>query len=238
MPVQNYDNTIGTFHMLEAMSDWTCVLDDNSRLPFQFADDADEYLTLRRGTLWNDTGNRTMLLYRAYLAGYRWALVMDCDMLPSRALFDWLLGVDLGGYSHADADLYLPIRDLWNSGNCYRTDGPWANKKYPLLQTNPFFYLDYHVRPRLRRLHAPISKNKVIRPRCPSGCCLYHFGSITPELRIARVEKYRKEDGKNEFQSDYEYLADETGVTLADMPEEDAAFIKNWIVRRRLPINQ
>lgn len=234
MPVQNYDNTLGTFYMLEAMSDWTCVLDDNSHRPFQFADDADEYLSLRRGTLYNDVGNRTMLMYRAYLAGYHWALVMDGDMLPSRALFDWIRCLDLGACSNTD--LCVPLRDLWNSGNCYRTDGPWAHKKWNLLQANPFFSLDFHVRNRELRLHASISQNKAIMADCPAGCCIYHFGSRTPELRNARVELYRKQDGKNEFQADYTYLADETGLTLANLPEEDASFIHDWIVHRRLPI--
>ena len=238
MPVKNYDNNghLGVFHMLEAMSDWTCVLDDNSRRPFQHADDADEYLSLRRGTLFNDVGNRTMLMYRAYLAGYQWALVMDCDMLPSRALFDWIRYLDLSAYSNAD--LHVPLRDLWNYGDRYRTDGPWANKKWNLLQSNPFFYLDYHIRSRELRLHAPISYNKAIMADCPPGCCIYHFGSLTPELRNARVELYRREDSKNEFQADYTYLADETGAVVADVPAEDVAFIHDWIVHRRLPINQ
>jgi len=40
----------------------------------------------------------------------------------------------------------------------------------------------------------------------------------TPELRLARVEKYRREDPKNEFQPiGYDYMLDEKGMELTPL---------------------
>lgn len=238
MPVQNYQDYCGAFHMLEALSEWTCVLDDNSRTPFKFADDADEYLTLRRGTLWNDTGNRTMLMYRAFLAGYTRALVMDHDLIPSRALFSTIkrLGLGLSGYPYAH--IYVPLRDVWDHGKQYRTDGAWGEKTYPILQQVPAFDKAEGVRPAWVRLHStplPIKLHPKDLSPFPKECCLYHFGSLTKLDRESRVMKYLREDGGNEFQDDYSYLADDGGATFAPVPEEDVNFIADWMIHRKLP---
>jgi len=238
MPVQNYQNFYGSFHMLEALCDWTCILDDNSRTPFQFAEDADEYLTLRRGTLWHDVGNRTMLMYRAYLAGYHWAIVMDCDLVPSLALFKAIKNLNLSGY--AEHHVYVPLRDVWDNQSQYqyRTDGIWGEKNYPILQYVPFATGVYCVRQPGIRLHTPPlwpAKAAVHLNPFPGDCCIYHFGSLTGLDREARVQKYRREDGKHEFQADYSYLADERNATFAPIPEEDSKFISDWLVHRKLP---
>lgn len=254
MPVHDYSkyDHLDAFHMMEALCDWTCVLDDNSRTPFQFAEDADEYLSLRRGNLWNDLGNRTMLMYRAYLAGHNgWALTMDSDMLPSRALFDWIQTLDL---DTKHAHVCVPLRDVWDCGTKYRTDGVWGRKTFAVLQFN-LFYLGMArerehtkdtwpptaVGPSTLRLHATpipfqVATSKMFPPK--EGCCLYHYGCLTWRDRNERVEKYHKEDRWNEFQKDYDYITDESGLTLADMPEEDAEFLKDWIVDRKLPVNK
>ena len=48
---------------------------------------------------------------------------------------------------------------------------------------------------------------------------IYHLGMVTPEMRAVRVAKFEVIDSNHRFQSDYSYLADESGLTVQRIPE-------------------
>jgi hypothetical protein len=83
LSTKNYTEAGSTFASLKALSDVTIVLDDNSESSFPHRDECDEYLTLRNSAPWNDVGNRTLLLYRAFVHGCDWVVCMDDDVIFS-----------------------------------------------------------------------------------------------------------------------------------------------------------
>lgn len=234
LSTRDYSDNWRAYHLFESLVDWTAVLDDCSRIPFQHRDDADEYLTLRRGTRWNDVANRTMLMYRAYVNGCDWVLRFDDDILPSldlyRALRDRrLLPRPEDGESYNG--VVVALRDLWGDVTQYRVDGRWAHKTYVILMENWMCRRQVHLPDPDRRLHAaPFPPNGYeVRLKHAENLCLYHFGSLTPQQRSQRVEKYRREDGQCQFQDDYEYLASTEGVTLNAVPVRDVDFMCRWM---------
>lgn len=236
MVVQDYDPRYGTFPCLKSLSDFTTVLDDNSESlsnTFDLFREADEHLLLSRkdGTLWNDTANRTMLMYRAYLAGCHYVLPWSADVLPSNMLYGWITACPFANLPDGPDFFQCELREIWNSPDNWRSDGIWGQKSNVFLQRNWFFDSAYRMPDSEERLHKyphPRGWPPVIKNLEP-GYCIYHFGGMTPEQRAARVSKYAIEDAGNEFQKDYTYLADETGLQLSPVAQEDLDFFKQWM---------
>jgi hypothetical protein len=125
-----------------------------------------------------------------------------------------------------------PFRELWGDIYHYRADGTWKIKTAHLLTENWFFNPQGVVLPPAsERLHGRIWPLNI--PRRPmfleAPFAVYHFGSMTPELRRQRVEKYRQQDPFNQFQRDYKYLINTDGAVLAETPAEDVNFLQRWI---------
>lgn len=222
MPVHNVTDLSG-WDALRQMADFTIVLDDNSTLPFPAEMQADEVIRLRRGGLWNDMANRTMLLYRAYVNGFQWTISWEWDLLPSAKLFSGAKGL-----IDPSADcIVVKCRELWGDIRHYRTDGLWGAKQYTLLVRNWFFDERVSVPLAEVRLHHSYLSacREVELCMADPEYCVYHLGCLTPERRAARVKKYSEVDPRNEFQSDYSYLAAEDGATLAEVPEADAKLL-------------
>ena len=242
MVAQNYDPRYGTFKCLKSLCDFTVVLDDNSTqvrsITSLLSEKPDEHLLLTRPlrSLWNDTGNRTMLMYRAYLADCKYVLPWSADVLPSAALFKWILNMtQSGGFAcYHNFDFFqCELREVWNSLDTWRSDGRWSDKRNVFLQRNWFFDSNYKMPEASGRLHAyPWGHNgrkKTQIFNMPKGFSIYHFGGMTPEQQTARVAKYAIEDAGNHFQADYKDLADETGLEFSAVPHEDQDFFKRWM---------
>lgn len=249
MVTQNYDARFGTFPCLQSLSDFTTVLDDNSDSveAYKQVEPPDELISLYRkpGTLWNDTANRTMLMYRAYLAGCDYVLPWSADVLPSAALYEWIAmfrHTRGESFDHEKPHFFeCELREAWDrhdSNQLYlptywRSDGVWSEKRNVFMQYNWLADEDIRMPDEGDRLHSYSFPRKqvpvVYRFPANSGCCIYHFGGMTRNQRNARVTKYSVEDSKNEFQKDYTYLQDETGAVLSLIPQEDQDFFKRWM---------
>lgn len=226
MPVRDYH--LGhpqSFTALRAMCDRVIVLDDNSRVPFPYPELC-HYVSLPRSGPWNDTANRTLGLHLAYLLNCRQVLMLDADMLPSRALLECAEQLA----PQTEGIIYCGLRDLWGDLDHYRVDGRWGRKIFPIIYRNWFFdspvrLPDFSVR--LHRAVWPAGEQPPVALAGPE-CCVYHFGSLTAAARQARVAKYRVEDSQAEFQHGigYDYLADETGLELAPVPPADRALFE------------
>lgn len=233
MVVQNHQPRFGTFKCLKSLSDFTTVLEDNCMPSSYLKHFADEHMTLFRGGRWNDTANRTMLMYRAYVAGCDYVLPWSADVLPSAKLFQWIVNArnDRQWAFGPRYDMFqCELRELWDSQNNWRSDGVWIQKRNVFMQRNWIGDDDISMPKPHYRLHIyPFTRN---RRKCthhmPPGFCIYHFGSLTADMRRQRVEKYAIEDANHEFQADYKYLADETGLQLTPVPPEDVEFFKQW----------
>jgi hypothetical protein len=224
MSTRNYSRFPGVFPVLAAMSDITIVLDDGSSEPFPYRDQATEYLYLKRSGPWNAGGNLTTLVYRAFLHGCDWVILCDDDMLPSATLFrNVRMLVD-----QKQDIVYVQCRDLWNDAEHYRVDGPWANKDFPFLIRNWFFdpNLTLITPPRLHKSPWPVRQQWYM---APLPFAVYHLGSLSAQQRRERVEKHEREDPQFIFQENYSYLADETGLIRAKVPDEDHVLLHQWM---------
>ena len=240
MVAQNYNKRYGTFRCLKSLCDFTTVLDDNSIDPDSIralmAEDPGEHMLLTRpdDSLWNDTANRTMLMYRAYVAGCDFVLPWSADVLPSAKLYEWIQSLRHPTAARALSpriDFYrVELRELWDSPYRWRSDGVWAKKRNVFLQRNWFFDPQYSMPLAENRLHAypfpPHREAKIQDLKLP--CCIYHFGSIGIGQRMERVAKYAVEDKANQFQADYTYLNNEAGAELTPVPREDQDFFRMW----------
>ena len=254
MVTQDYDIRMGTYECLRSLSDFITILADCpttqvwERLS-SFKDKPDELISLYRRpeTLWNDTANRTMLMYRAYLAGCELVLPWSSDVLPSKALFDWIMHTKtvmnlsieqlLDGQERtipvlSPFDFFqVKLCELWGSIGEWRSDGVWNDKRNVFMQRNWLFNPCISMPLQGERLHQypfPRDKSPVTQFMDKPEFRIYHLGSLTPEMRRARVAKYSREDAGNHFQSDYAYLADETGLDLTKVPQEDVEFMRRW----------
>jgi hypothetical protein len=105
------------------------------------------------------------------------------------------------------------LREM-HTATAYRIDGRWKKKMlgclFPLLDGQVFGDAPLHSR------RSPL--NPEYRKR-KSGLNLYHLKMIEAERRKARRDFYKALDPTNAFQKlGYDYLADETGLVLKQVP--------------------
>lgn len=219
LTVRNYKEDCSVFESLRTLTDFTIVLDDNSRFTFPHRDECDEYLSLTNRAQWNDIANRTLLMQRAYFHECEWVVCSDDDIIFSHN-FQTRKDVDRVIRSleaeNKDTGRFL-LRDLWNSVSQYRSDGVWGRKTFVVLRKNWFFSASFKLPAPSSRLHRPVypakQKQQVAILR---ECVAYHTGCFTETDRITRVEKYAQVDPKHEFQDDYSYMLNTDGLVLAD----------------------
>lgn len=232
MPVRDYDDACGAFDRLAALSDVTIVLDDGSASPFPFAARCDEVVTLNRLGPWNDVGNRTLLMQRAFVHGCDWVVMMDDDLIFSHGFQtreDVARVVDDLRRRRIEIGLF-PLRDLWGATDRVRVDGVWGRKAYAVLRRNWFQYPAITLRDPGRRLHAPLFPANLRPRRAVLGeHVAYHTGCFTPSAREERVARYRLDDPDNRFQRDYGYMIDETGLVVEPVPAPDV-----WVIEQVL----
>ncbi|HXE80215.1 MAG TPA: hypothetical protein VNK41_05660 [Vicinamibacterales bacterium] len=235
LAARNYDDRCGVFHTLAHLCDVTIVLDDDSDRPFPWPGECTEYIALRREAPWNAPANLTLLLYRAFVNGCEWVLSLDDDVILSHGIRDRSsLAALVDGLESQRIDVcHLPLRDLWNSEDRYRTDGVWGRKTFPVLRRNWFFY-DGLMMPNPReRLHAPAFPPSLrCRWTIDRRHAVYHTGCLTAEARRERVDRYAREDPDRVFQRDYSYMLDEGTLETAEVPAADLQIIRQLLGRQ------
>lgn len=228
LQTKNYVNTYDTVRTLRRVCDFVVVLDDNSTESsiHQHIADIDVLLSIKHNQLFNCQSNRTMLFYQAWANRCEWVMTMDDDIFLSNSLCQRESIFELVSRAVSQkADMVrVEMRDLWNDTNHYRCDGIWANKTFPLLQRvwcgDPNITLKH---PESNRLHYPCcpSGNEPVVMGAHRPLVVYHTGCMTRADRQMRVDKYKMWDARNEYQADYSYMLDETGMTIAEVPIED-----------------
>lgn len=229
MPTRNYSDGSSAFQSLQALSDVTIVLDDNSASPFPFQDQCTDYIAVRNRQAWNAPANLTLLLFRAFLLGCEWVVALDDDIIPA-ATFSTRGDVDEVVQFMRSKKLDIcrfPLRDLWNSLDTVRVDGIWSHKSFPVVYRNWFFYEGLTFKSPELRLHtAAFPASHRARTFNHPDHRVYHTGCFTPSMRESRVAKYRREDPDNRFQRDYSYMLNDQGLELDEVPEADARLIR------------
>lgn len=159
---------------------------------------------------WNCTANNYTLMWWAKVHSCDWVVRLDDDMIAPKLDFK-----ELAATCDRMRDDFVSVAmyDLWGPKHA-RVDGVWGQKRWPILNRN---WVDIRPPDPDKRLHF----GAMGRPLNVSRGCVYHTGCSTPEKRAARVDKYRKEDPKNEFQADYSYMTNETGLVLVPVDSID-----------------
>ena len=141
---------------------------------------------------------------------------------------DWLLGIDADerlerGFRHraereiasaeasGQAALWVPFRELWDSGERMRVDGIWGQKRKACL-----FEADRGHSFREQYLHSIWASWPPANGEYPvADLRLYHLRMIRAEDRQARSEHYQRVDPERQWQAvGYDYLVDEEGIEL------------------------
>jgi hypothetical protein len=232
LPVRDYSDACSVFESLQALSDVTIVLDDNSDARFPYRDRCDEYVALENGGPWDDVANRTTLMHRAFVHGCDWVVCMDDDVVFSHGFQtkdDVLALVETMDRRRADIALF-PLRDLWESTRVFRADGIWSRKTFNVLRRNWLFFRSISLREPGRRLHTPLFPRNMRPRRIVAGeHTAYHTGCLTRAARVERVRRYGLEDPGGVFQRDYGYMLDDEGIRLEPVPREDVPLLERKI---------
>ncbi len=171
---------------------------------------------VRAPHVWDEPGNRRMLVLAARRHRAEWLLALDADerlerdfrrraLQEIRRLWWWPRPV-----------LSVVIRELWDRPDRYRVDGVWGQKR----RASFWKARDDH-RFDARALHghwAPL--NSFIRGRCPRGdLIVYHLRMIERADRRARQARYQALDPERRWQAiGYDYLTSESGLVLEPLP--------------------
>lgn len=157
---------------------------------------------------WRERENQVRLLYSARQHQAEWVLVCDAD-----ERYEEVFLRNLGGIVRSLSALKLPalsfmFRELWNTPRQFRVDGIWGRKNQIRL-----FKLPLSTKFSAgTELHGGWCPDEIKRAGqiIQTGYNLYHMGSLRPEDRIARRDRYKRLDPENRFQSiGYDYLAEE-----------------------------
>ena len=144
---------------------------------------------------WDDLGNRQRLVYAALARGARWLLFLDADEqldhADGQALREFLESDARPGYAYG-----LQVFRMVGDDQHYDPHALWVFR---------LFSADDATTPLgTKRLHfVPVPKGIPRTRWLNTSLRIQHAGSLTPEHRAARFEKYRQADPGNEFQNDY-----------------------------------
>lgn len=164
---------------------------------------------------WDELGNKRALLEGAKAQGADSVLVVDADERMERAFL-----ADLRRLATEMSSLRVAIwcRELWDRPDTYRVDGVWGdgNKLRTRLFPLPSV-IRYDDNQALHGAWDPDLTRKLPLRRLHKN--FYHLKMIRAADRIARRDFYNRLDPERKHQAiGYDYLADETGLTLERIP--------------------
>lgn len=177
---------------------------------------------------WNERTNQMALVQAGRKQGADWFLCLDAD----ERLEGQFVANAQELLRQAEADgiqaFQFHLRDLWGDADHYRVDGIWDAKAVTRLFKN----VPGHKRFDLRQHHSfwmpleIVSNFETVGRH--SNLNIYHLSMITPEQRLARVNKWEQLDPTHRYQSiGYRYLADEANLAVQCIPE-GREFYPRW----------
>ena len=161
------------------------------------------------GIFSSEPQRRRALLSAARESGADWVLAVDPD-----ERFESALAERIGRLMNVPRQIAwgFRLRELYTPDS-YRIDGPWGRK----IQHRLFRAYDIEAFPE-KALHGPLVPSSGFKLR-DSGLDLYHLKCIEPRRRTARRDLYNRLDPEGAHQAiGYDYLADETGIVLENIP--------------------
>lgn len=157
--------------------------------------------------------NRRALLNEAIARQAEWVLCCDADERHEQRFLENLQSITA---AHQVA-FGLKVRDLWDSKDQYRVDGPWGGKaKFVLFPVAPFS--DYYPEHSLHRPWVPpsikCSRENIL------DFNLYHLASLHAKNRVKRLRKFKTIDPGSQHQPviGYDYLTNETTLRVEKIP--------------------
>lgn len=167
---------------------------------------------------WDEPANRQALITASHAYQPEWLLALDVDeRLDKHFRHDANRAIQLASLLRRPV-ISLRLFELWDSQSTYRVDGIWGKKRRNRL----FRWTQDHQVSGVA-LHGPWTstahhaRTKILR----TDLCIYHLGMISEEIRVKRVEKYRRLDPANRYQSiGYEYLNDKKNLRLAQIAHD------------------
>lgn len=196
--------------MINPSWDQLCSISDH---PLKYADN--DY-----NPMWNDYGNRLVLLALATRKYCDWVLWLDDDELIEPAIqhekLHQCLRSEIKAAQERDCIAVSFQRcDMWDKTH-WRSDGVWGQKRKVVLQRNPLTGDFVHWRgSHTQRLHVlPLQVGDIFG----SPLKIYHYGWNSIGKRLAARAKYARQDPNNVFQAQgYDYLVDESGIELTEV---------------------
>lgn len=201
-----------------SLADMTIMLNDRCLAPIWQRAMNIEAITISSKEAWNDYSNRLILLSRAACLGFEWVLWCDDDWEYCCEKAD-IQGMVANAIKTDDSALPIigytfRLREMWTKTEM-RVDGIWGHKRRLGLQHNPLSKKTICFKSRhLRPLHA--LPESALGRVVDVGVNILHWGMHTPELRQARVQKYRELDPEEVYQPGigYDYMLSETHIEL------------------------
>lgn len=170
---------------------------------------------------WDERGNHMALIKAGRRHGASWFLCLDADERVERRFGrDIRRLVERARTEGIDA-YALRLCELWGDRRHYRVDGVWGSKtRYRFFRNDPD-HRKFDPRP-LHRTWMPLEiAMNLERVGRPIDYNLYHLRMIEAVDRAARHARYTAMDPTGRFQKNgYDYLIDETGLRLAQVPAD------------------
>lgn len=161
--------------------------------------------------LWFDEGKmRKRLTELAVEAGADWILELDPDERLEKKAGDILRALTKHKYK---AVFEFKLRELYEPTK-YRVDGVWGNKRRRKLY--PVYSGQTYKEKKVHNSGFPINKDYAV---VPLDLNIYHLKMIEKENRETRADIFNEVDPNKEYQPmGYDYLKDETGMVLEEIP--------------------
>lgn len=165
---------------------------------------------------WNEADNRKLVMDLAKKCGADWVLCCDPD---ERFELSFLKKIrKIISKDKKNACYHLHFRECWGKYDVYRCDGVWDKKEkgvlFPLFKKMFFdFKQNHHIHwyPREVKKQIAIDYN------------IYHLKMVKQIEREKIKNLYNNIDPKCLMQKiGYDYLTDETGIELVEIPSEKA----------------
>ncbi|MEP7159184.1 MAG: glycosyltransferase [Chloroflexota bacterium] len=176
-------------------------------------------LTQHGDHVWDERRNRAILVDAAIRHRVEWVVAVDADERLEqdfRARADALM-------KRADEEgktaYSVVLRELWASISTYRVDGIWGQKKSARFFRVPEHYeasdMSFHGHWPPKSAQSPDGEFELV------DLVIYHLAMIDAIDRAARKLKFQRLDPESRWQSiGYDYLTDETGLILEQIPED------------------
>lgn len=168
---------------------------------------------------WDERRNRAILVDAAIRHRVEWVVAVDADERLERDFRSRAEALMKRANEEGRAAYSVVLRELWGSMSTYRVDGIWGQKKSARFFRVPEYYeasdmaLHGHWPP--KSAHNPDAQFELV------DLVIYHLAMINAIDREARKLKFQRLDPESRWQSiGYDYLTDETGLTLEQVPED------------------